>query len=242
MLVSAVGVNPVAAEGTLEVVSATPSGTNAPISSIIEIEFNQPILPATFAGSINGQPMVPTQIVVKPGETQVSVDPGELEYGKTYTVLIAGTVSAASGGATLGSDYSFDFTVIANPNPKAPTTNVVIPAGQIEAGNTVTISGSASGYVWQRDADNPLELRHWSVDGTDTGDSPMLHPTALYFPNGLDGYKFWLFTRHILRLLTKTRFDALKRWRKLHVSTGFPNPLFTYNIPTSIRYAEPGRP
>jgi hypothetical protein len=125
-LLSAIGVHPAAAEDPLDVVSAAPTGTDAPISSMIEIEFSQPILPTSFAGSINGQSMVPTQIVVKPGETQVSVDPGELEYGKTYTVLIDGAVSAATGGATLGSAYSFDFTVMANPNPKAPTTNVVM--------------------------------------------------------------------------------------------------------------------
>ncbi len=81
-LTSTIGVNPVDAQDTLQVVSSTPTGTNVPILSIIEIEFNQPILPATFSGSINGQPMTPTQIVVKPGDVQVWVDPASWNMEK----------------------------------------------------------------------------------------------------------------------------------------------------------------
>ncbi len=98
---------------TFAVASATPSGPGASRTAQVQITFTEPIVPASIAGSINGAPLVATQVVVAADATHVRVDPGELEYSKAYDVVIAGTVRAASGG-TLGADYSFSFTVAPN--------------------------------------------------------------------------------------------------------------------------------
>src|SRR5262249_41170022 len=158
----------------LAVVSATPNGPNAPISAQIRITFNQPINPATFSGSINGAPLVPTEIVVNPGNTVVDVDPGVLEYARTYTVTV---------NPTLGAPFPSPFAVATGPPSKRPPSTVTLPGGPLQPGQSYTISGQASGYVWQRDAGNPLELQRWDLNGQPSGARPMLHPTALYFPN-----------------------------------------------------------
>jgi hypothetical protein len=176
----------------LTVVSATPSGTNVSISSDINVSFNQPIKPATFTGTINSIAMVPTQIVVDSSRTSVTIDPGELVYGQTYAVRVDGTVQDDSGGQ-LGSAYAFSFTIESNPQPKRPRTTVVLPPGPYHPGNAYRITGQATGYVWRRDVNNPLELRHWDQNGNDVGDRPMLHPTAAFFPGGMGGYKYWLY-------------------------------------------------
>src|SRR5262249_59870482 len=55
-----------------------------------------------------------------------------------------------------------------------------------------TRSGQGSGSVGQRAAGNPPERQRWDLNGQPSGARPMLHPTALYFPNGVDGFKFYL--------------------------------------------------
>jgi hypothetical protein len=155
------------------------------------VAFSEAIVPTTFAGTINGASMQPTQVVVSDDARSVIVDPGQLEYGRAYTVDISAGVRAADGDTT-GSDYTFVFSVAVAPNDKRPTTGVAVPSGELKAGNHYTITGQAIGYVWQKDPDNPLRLQQWDDKGNLTGTGPMLHPSVLYFPQGLDGYKFWL--------------------------------------------------
>ena len=144
----------------LSITSATPTGSDQPIDSLIEVVFNTAINPATFSGSINGALIVSTQFFASPDNLTVTIDPGELEYSKTYSVVVNGTVATLDGAAVLGTEYAFNFTVATNTNSKRPTTTVNIPSGSLEVGQTYTVNGQASGYVWQRDPDNPLELRH----------------------------------------------------------------------------------
>ncbi len=240
MLLSSIGINvvPVYAAPRLEdpvlsITSATPTGSDQSIDSLIEVVFNTAINPATFSGSINGASIVSTQFFASPDNLSVTIDPGELEYGKTYSVVVNGTVATLDGTAVLGTEYAFNFTVATNTNSKRPTTTVNIPSGSLEVGQTYTVNGQASGFVWQRDAGNPLELRHWSVDGTDTGDSPMLHPTALYFPQGVDGYKFWLYYTPYPGAVDEN--PVLMRSNDgvnfaVEEPTVIRNPLFTYNF------------
>ena len=217
-----------AADG-LSVVAAAPVGAGASRHAQIDVTFSAPVDPTTVAGSIDGSPIVPTEVAMRDGDTRALIDPGELEYGRTYDVIIAADTQAAGGG-TLGDDYTFAFTVEPNPGSKRPGTTVTTPAGPFTAGQPYTISGQATGSVWERDANNPLELRHWNANGVDTGDSPMLHPTALYFPQGVDGYKFYLYYTPypgetdenpvLMRSNDGVHFDA----------TGVTNPLFTYGM------------
>ncbi len=227
MVASAVVASTAAASAAgLSVAGATPSGSDASRTAQIDVTFSEAIVPASFAGTINGAAMVRTQIVVSDA-THVRVDPGELAYGATYDVVVARTVQAV-GGSTLGNDYSFAFTVQANPASKRPTSSLVVPSGPFTAGQSYTISGQATGSIWQRDANNPLELRHWDHNGNDVGNSPMLHPSALYFPSGIDGYKFYLYYTPypgaedpvVMRSNDGVHFDAV----------GVTNPIVTYGM------------
>lgn len=173
----------------LTVVAASPTGAGAPRSTKVSVTFDRSVAPASVSGSIGGAAIVPTQVTVDATGTVVQLDPGELEYGRTYPVTV---MAATPTGATLAAPYSFSFMVAANPSPnKRPTTTIDVPAGAVEAGQTTTITGKASGYVWQREA-QPLDLPHIAENGTNVGTANLVHPTALYFPQGMDGYKYWL--------------------------------------------------
>jgi len=212
------------------VVSAGPTGSAEPRDTWIEVTFSESMDPDTFVGSINGAAIVLTQLLWNSDDSAVSIDPGELEYGRNYAVVIRGSTQDVSGNPLQGGDYNFNFTVEDNPNPKRPTTTITLPPGPFEAGQTCTISGQASGYVWERDPDNPLELWHWNQSGSVTGDRPMLHPAALYFPDGLDGYTYWLFYTPYPPGADENPVLVRSNDGEAFTATGVPqNPLFTYN-------------
>jgi uncharacterized repeat protein (TIGR02543 family) len=110
-LISAVGVKPAAAEGTLEVLSTTPDWEGADINSKIQVLFNQSIDLTTFTGSIDGVPIDPLQITSNGNSTVLTINPGTLEYEHTYPVVIDETVATPDGLSTLVSPYTFSFTV-----------------------------------------------------------------------------------------------------------------------------------
>ena len=145
-----------------------------------------------------------------------------------YAVVASAT---AASGDTMAAPYQFTFSVKDNPTPKRPTSAVVVPTGTLQAGQSYTINGQASGYVWQRDTDNPLELRHWNADGVDVGAGPMLHPTALYFPDGQDGYKYWLSYTPYPPESDENPVIVRSNDGETFTAAGVPhNPVFTSNL------------
>jgi hypothetical protein len=190
------------------------------------IVFSDPVNPTTLSGSVNGMPIVPVQATFDGLYQTLKIDLGEREYEKTYTVVISGNLEDSVGNK-MGSDYTFSFTTAARVS-KRPTSTINVPAN-VEPGKTYAITGEAIGYVWQRDADNPLELRHWDEYGTDTGDRPMLHPTVLYFPSGVDGYKFYLFYTPYPGESDENPCLMRSNDGKNFEAVGVTNPLFKYN-------------
>ena len=202
---------------------------SVPLLSKATITFTEPIDPTTFSGSVDGAPLAPTQIVFDPTDTVVTIDFGEQEYSRTYQVTIDGTVEDLAANP-MGADHVFSFTVEPNASPKRPATTLVVPGGTITAGVPVNLTGQSAGYVWDRDVDNPLELRHWDQYGTDQGDRPMLHPTGLHFPGGMDGYEYWLSYTPYPPGGNENPVMVRSNDGVNFVATGVPqNPLFTYN-------------
>jgi hypothetical protein len=212
----------------LAVISTTPANnsTNVPLKTFPMIVFSDPVNPTTLSGSVNGMPIVPVQATFDGLYQTLKIDLGEREYEKTYTVVISGNLEDSVGNK-MGSDYTFSFTTAARVS-KRPTSTINVPAN-VEPGKTYAITGEAIGYVWQRDADNPLELRHWDEYGTDTGDRPMLHPTVLYFPSGVDGYKFYLFYTPYPGESDENPCLMRSNDGKNFEAVGVTNPLFKYN-------------
>jgi hypothetical protein len=210
------------------VVSTTPANNSidVPLKSYPKIMFSEPVNPNTLAGSVNAKPIVSIQAVFDTSYQTLTIDLGEMGYQKTYTIIISGTLQDTSSNQ-MGSDYSFSFSTAAQPS-KRPTTTINVPSN-LEPGETYTITGQASGYIWQKDPDNPLELRHWNENGVDTSDSPMLHPTALYFPNGENGYKFYLVYTPYPPETDENPSLMRSNDGKSFTADGVTNPLFKYN-------------
>ena len=109
------------------IVSVTPldGSTNVPLKTYPTIVFNEPVNPGTVAGSVNGVPIVPMQATFDATSQILRIDLGEMEYQKTYTVVIAGTLEDQSGNQ-MGSDYSFHFTTATGVS-KRPTSTINVP-------------------------------------------------------------------------------------------------------------------
>jgi hypothetical protein len=173
------------------IISVTPAdnSVNVPLKTHPTITFSEPVETSTLGGSINGMPIHDIQTVFDTSNQTVTLDLGEMEYATTYTVTINGSLEDTSGNQ-MGSNYTFSFSTVTGAS-KRPTSTIILPS-VLEAGKTYNITGKATGYIWQKDPANPLELIHWNESGVDVGGSNVLHPTVLYFPNGEDGYKFYL--------------------------------------------------
>ena len=111
---------------------------------------------------------------------------------------------------------------------KIPSSTINIPSNMI-AGQTYTINGQATGYIWQRDSGNPLELIHWDVNGVNFGDRPMLHPTVMYFPDGYDGYKYYLYYTPYPSETDENPCLMRSNDGVTFTAAGVSNPLFKYN-------------
>ena len=175
----------------LSIVSVTPANQaiNVPLNSDPTIVFNRAVNTSTLTGSVNGNPIISLQTVFDSSNLTLKIDLGDMSYQTLYTIVIKASLSDTNGISMAG-DYSFSFTTAAGFS-KVPMSTLIVP-DNVQPGNPVTISGHATGYIWQKDVNNPLELRYWDKNGNDIGSMPVLHPTVLYFPNGINGYKFYL--------------------------------------------------
>ena len=116
---------------------------------------------------------------------------------------------------------------------KLPTSSINIPSNLV-AGQTYTITGQASGYIWQRESSNPLDLIHWDVNGVNVGDRPMLHPTVLYFPDGYDGYKYYLYYTPYPAEPDENPCLMRSNDGVNFVAGGISNPSFQIEYPTNL--------
>ncbi len=191
---------------SLSVSTTTPANgaTGVALGTRATVTFSEAIDPATFSGTVNGAAIVPTQAVFGDGNTAVTIDFGEMAYSTLYQVVIDGTVQNVAH-EPIGSSVSFSFTTLANATSKRPSSTIVVPQGTIQAGQAVTLTGQASGYVWQRDAGNPLALRHWDQSGNDTGDSRCCTRPPCTSATGSAATSSISTTRRILRPTTRTR-------------------------------------
>jgi PKD domain len=122
LLAFALGIQPVHANGFLQILAATPIGSGAEVNSQIELFFDQGIDPATFSGSIDGAPIDPAWVSTNVGATVLTIAPGPLTYGHTYFVVIDHSLATPGPDPlTLGSDYTFSFTVNGTPPPPLPS-------------------------------------------------------------------------------------------------------------------------
>ena len=53
--------------------------------------------PETFVATINTIQVVPTQMVISPDNMTMTIDPGELEYGRQYEVIVSSDVLDEAG-------------------------------------------------------------------------------------------------------------------------------------------------
>ena len=225
------------------VVSATPSGADVARASQIQLTFSSPIDPATFAGAINGHPIVPTEVVVSSGQATVTVDPGELEYGRTYAVTIAATVAAASGDATLGAAYAIRLHRRDQHELEASNDDARRPHRR-DAGRS-TLTRSAEPRPATSGSATPT-TRSSSATGTPTEPtraSPMLHPTVLYFPERQRRLQVLALLHAISGRDRREPGDrAVERRRELHRRRHSEQPPLHLRAPAPLRQPEPRRP
>jgi PKD repeat protein len=134
---------PARAAGLLQILAAVPDWNGAPVESVITVTFDQPVALGSFGGSINGAAINPAQVTANGDATIITVDPGTLQYGTTYNVVILGTTaSLADNQVTLGSNHPFSFTVEAAPPPPLPSSfhgEIHMLAAPASEGNKVEI-------------------------------------------------------------------------------------------------------
>ncbi len=131
------------------ILSWEPTGNNVSRRPDIVIRFNESIDDESFMNGFSIYPDVDGTLFFEQNNKIVTFKPdSNLDYGTTYEVTLAGTISDTSGNA-MGQLMTFNFTTVEAPDTTAPTITDWGPTGNnISIWSSISINFSEPMWIW----------------------------------------------------------------------------------------------